>query len=88
MEIRLRALGLSLGVILGFVILLMTWFFLLQGMTEESFTKLQRLFIGYSMSWAGSIIGFIWGFIYGFVGGVLIAWLYNKFSKMSYKPKK
>ncbi len=85
MELRLRAFGLSLGILLGLVILLMTWLFLIQGMTEEFFTKLQVIFIGYSMSWGGSIIGFIWGFVYGFVGGVVIAWLYNKFSKILYK---
>lgn len=85
MELRLRAFGLSLGMVLGLAMLLMTWFFVSQGLSDEYFSKLQVLFIGYSISWGGGLIGFIWGFILGFIGGVLIAWLYNKFSKMLYK---
>lgn len=87
MELRLRAFGLSLGMVLGLAMLLMTWFFVSQGLSDEYFSKLQVLFIGYSISWTGGIVGFIWGFILGFVGGVLIAWLYNNFSKMLHKNK-
>jgi hypothetical protein len=38
---------------------------------------LASLYIGYSASILGAIIGVIWAFIDGFVAGVVIAWIYN-----------
>ena len=40
---------------------------------------LSSVYIGYSPTFVGSITGAVWGFVDGFIGGVLIAWLYNKF---------
>ena len=40
---------------------------------------LSSVYIGYSPSFFGSIAGAVWGFVDGFIGGVLMAWLYNKF---------
>jgi hypothetical protein len=39
------------------------------------------IYLGYSPTILGSIIGGIWGFIDAGIGGMVIAWLYNKFSK-------
>jgi len=38
---------------------------------------LGSLYIGYTASVLGAIIGAIWAFVDGLVGGVLVAWLYN-----------
>ncbi len=40
---------------------------------------LSSVYIGYSPTFVGSITGAVWGFVDGFIGGVIIAWLYNKF---------
>jgi len=47
----------------------------------EFVAPMSSLYIGYKATWPGSIIGFFWGFVDAGIGGVLIAWLYNKFSK-------
>jgi hypothetical protein len=45
------------------------------------FEKLfSTIYIGYSTTLGGSIIGGIWGFVDAFIGGYIFAWLYNKFS--------
>ena len=36
------------------------------------------LYIGYSATFIGAVIGAIWAFIDGFIGGLIISWLYNK----------
>ena len=36
------------------------------------------LYIGYSATILGSIIGAIWAFIDGFIGCAIFAWIYNK----------
>ena len=44
------------------------------------FEKLfSTIYIGYSTTFGGSIIGGIWGFVDAFIGGYIFAWLYNKF---------
>lgn len=87
MKLSKRALGLSLGIVWGLAILLVTWWFLIKGTPGEYLSKLNTVYLGYSVSWGGSLIGFIWGFVDGFIAGVLIAWFYNFFSKMLYKTK-
>jgi len=87
MEIRKRALGLSLGLLWGLAVLLSTWWFVIMEIRGEMLANLGAFYFGYSVSWGGSFIGFFWGFVDGFVAGVLIAWFYNKFSKMIYKTK-
>lgn len=39
------------------------------------------LYIGYSASIAGAIIGGIWAFCDGFIAGYVIAWIYNAVAK-------
>ena len=87
MELRKRALGLSLGLVWGLAILLSTWWFVIFGRKGEILAKLNTIYLGYSVSWGGSFIGFIWGFVDGFIAGVLIAWFYGVFTKMIYKTK-
>jgi len=42
---------------------------------------LSTLYLGYSLSFFGIIIGMIWAFFDAAIGGFVIAWLYNKLSK-------
>ncbi len=42
---------------------------------------LASLYIGYSASVIGAIIGAIWAFVDGFIAGVVIAWIYNLVAK-------
>lgn len=44
-------------------------------------TVLASLYIGYSASIVGAIIGAIWAFVDGLVAGVIVAWLYNMMAK-------
>lgn len=87
MVLRIRAMGLTMGLILGLALLLGTWMLLWRNSPGSVISSAEGLFIGYSYSWGGAVMGFIWGFIYGFIGGVLIAWFYNFFSKLLYKQK-
>lgn len=38
------------------------------------------IYLGYSTSWLGSIIGLVYGFADGFISLFLLAWIYNKLS--------
>ena len=55
---------------------LMATFF---GWGIELAAALSSLYIGFSPTFVGTIAGAVWAFVDGFVGGVMIAWLYNRF---------
>ena len=75
-------LGYSLGTLLGVYMLFIgitSWLF---GWGASVVELTSTWYRGFGPSFVGSIIGGLWGFVDGFVCGVLIAWLYNKYSDM------
>jgi len=77
MTLNKRALGVSLGLVWGLFVLIVTWWVVIIGSAGETLGRLHKFYFGYTVSWGGGIIGFIWGFVYGFIAGYLIAWIYN-----------
>lgn len=79
--LRLNAtiMGLILGLLLGSGIFLATNFLILKGGQNVGahLALLGQYFIGYQVTFIGSLIGFAYGFVTGFVTGYSIAWLYN-----------
>ncbi len=76
-KLNVKAFAITCGSIWGFAILLLTWWIMLfEGATGEP-TLIGRVYHGYTISPAGSIVGFIWGYIDGVISGAIFAWLYN-----------
>jgi len=80
-KLSVLSLGLAIGILcaiymffIGAVAWLFNWG---TGLVE----LISSLYIGFSATLAGSIIGAVWAFIDGFIAGVVIAALYNKFKK-------
>jgi hypothetical protein len=86
MNLRKGALGLTLGIIWGLVIFVVTLWAVIEG-RGRALDLLSGYYPGFAVSYGGAVIGLIWGFVSGFIGGVLIAWLYNLFSNMLYKSE-
>lgn len=86
MELRKRSLGIAIGLVWGFAVMLATWWLLFIGAPGTKISLLGSFYLGYTFSFVGSLIGLVWGFIDGFVCGFLIAWIYNMVTK-SIKPK-
>jgi tetrahydromethanopterin S-methyltransferase subunit G len=72
--------GIVLGVITALVIFVATNWLVFKGGTDVGahLNLLGQFFIGYSVTFAGSLIGMIYGFLTGYAVGFLIAWIYNK----------
>ncbi len=81
MKINIKALALSIGIIWGLGIFLLTVWFLIMGYGGNLLAKLGGVYLGYSVSWFGAFIGLIYGFIDGLICGALLGFLYNKFAK-------
>ncbi len=79
---RLNALfnGLVTGLLFGLGILLATNWLVLKGgpVVGPHLALLGEFFIGYRVTFAGSLVGFAYGFAAGFVAGFAVAWLYNR----------
>lgn len=82
--------GLVSGVILGLIIFIVTNWLLLKGGEEVGphLALLGQFFLGYTVSFWGSLAGFIYGFVTGFIFGYAVAFLYNYFLNLRYHRKK
>jgi len=77
MKLNVKAFAIACGLVWGLGLFLLTWWVIaFDGATGE-ITPIGRLYRGYNISPAGSIIGLIWALVDGAIGGAVFAWLYN-----------
>jgi hypothetical protein len=86
MRLRVRALGLAVGIVWALGVLVATLWLIWSGQAEGGLL-IKKLYPGYDVTYLGALVGIIWGFVDGFVAGALIAWLYNQFHKAVYKAE-
>lgn len=86
-RLNARVLGLVIGIVLGLMIFIGTNWLLIKGgpttpdgrhLVGPHLKLLGQFFIGYRVSFLGSIIGFFYGFALGTLCGTAIGWIYNK----------
>jgi hypothetical protein len=72
--------GIVTGLLFGLGIFVATNWLVLKGgpVVGPHLALLGQFFIGYRVTFLGSLIGFAYGFALGFVIGFSIAWLYNR----------
>lgn len=77
MKFNIKAFAITMALYWGFALFFLTWWLILfQGATREP-TFLGKIYIGYTISPLGSVIGLIYALLDGFIGGLIFAWLYN-----------
>ena len=79
--LSVRSVALTLGIIGGASMFLLAWWLIIIGNAEGPTTLFERMYIGYSFTPLGSVIGAIWGFVDFGIGGAIFAWLYNLINK-------
>jgi len=74
-----NVLGIVLGIVAGLVIFAATNFLVIKGgeTVGPHLALLGNFFIGYSVTFLGSIVGFFYGLLMGYIVGFLIGWIYN-----------
>jgi hypothetical protein len=72
--------GLVLGLIAGLGIFIATNWLVLKGGRQVGphLSLLGQFFIGYRVTFWGSLIGFVYAFVCGYAAGYTIAWIYNR----------
>jgi hypothetical protein len=87
LRLNAKIIGLILGLLMGSTVFLATNWLLIKGghitptgecVVGPHLQLLSQFFIGYRVSFFGSIVGFFYGFALGTLGGALIGWIYNK----------
>jgi hypothetical protein len=90
LRLNLKFLGLTLGLLLGSAIFIATNWLLIKGghitpkgeyVVGPHLQLLSQFFIGYRVSFLGSIIGFFYGFALGTLCGSVIGLIYNKIAE-------
>jgi hypothetical protein len=80
--VRLNAMvqGLVTGLLGGLVIFVATNWLVLKGgpVVGPHLALLGQFFIGYRVTFLGSLIGFAYGFVSGFLAGYFVATVYNR----------
>ena len=77
----IRSIALTAGIFGAGSMFLLSWWLILNGNAEGPTTLLERMYLGYSFTPLGSVIGALWGFIDFAIGGAIAAWLYQKIKK-------
>jgi hypothetical protein len=87
LRLNARVLGLVFGILSGVAVFMGTNWLLIKGgpiapngkhVVGPHLQLLSQFFIGYRVSFAGSIVGFFYGFVLGGLCGLMIGWIYNK----------
>jgi hypothetical protein len=79
--IRLNAIiqGVVFGLLAGSILFVATIWLVIKGgpVVGPNLSLLGQFFVGYSVSYLGSVVGFFYAFVVGFLGGYSTAHLYN-----------
>jgi len=75
-----KALSLTCAIITGLGIFIVTWWVIIFEGASGDPTVIGVVYRGYNISALGSFIGLAWGFVDGMIGGLVFAWLYNRFA--------
>ena len=77
----IRSVALTAGIFGACTMFFLAWWLILIGNAEGPTTLFERIYIGYSYTPMGSVIGAIWGFFDWGIAGAIFAWLYNCINK-------
>ncbi|MCF7790407.1 MAG: bacteriophage holin [Victivallales bacterium] len=78
MKLNVKAFAITCALIWGVGLFLVTWWIMFFDGATGEVTLIGKIYRGYSITPAGSLIGLIWAFFDGAVGGAVFAWIYNK----------
>ena len=77
MKLNIKAFALTSGLVWGVGLFLLTWWIIaFDGSTYDP-TLIGKVYRGYNISPAGSLIGFVWALVDGMIIGAIFAGIYN-----------
>lgn len=88
MKLDIKAFSLTCAAVWGIGLPLLTWWIIAFDGPSTNPTWLGHVYRGYSLTFAGSLIGAAWAFVDGLVGGAIFAWLYDRIGARVSTPRR
>ena len=82
MKLNVKAFAVTCSLVWGLGLFCITWWVILLEGPSDSLMFLGRVYLGFTLTPAGSLIGLLWGLADGAVGGLVFAWLYNRLAAL------
>ena len=79
--LSIRSVALTTGIFGAAAMFFLAWWLIIIGNAQGPTTLFERMYIGYSFTPLGSVIGAVWGFVDWGIAGAIFAWLYNLINK-------
>ncbi|MFQ5418159.1 MAG: bacteriophage holin [Myxococcota bacterium] len=83
MSLNPRAFAVTCGLVWGAGVFLLTWWIIAFDGATADVTWLGRIYRGYHLTPAGSVVGLAWAVVDGLLFGTIFAWLYNRLAGVS-----
>ncbi len=80
-QLDVKALAIAAGISWASYMLLIGWLAAMFGFGTSFVEMISSMYIGFTPTFLGGIIGAIWGFVDGAIGGAIIAFVYNIVNK-------
>jgi len=84
---KVRAFAATAGILWGFLLFAFTLLEAARPDQGHTLRALSALYVGYSVTCLGSVVGLVYGFVSGALAGAAFCWLYNRFAGTSGEPK-
>ncbi len=78
MKLNIKAFALTCGILWAMGLFFLTWWLIAFGGSAGEPTFISKVYLGYTVSPIGSVIGLVYAFFDALIGGAIFAWLYNK----------
>ena len=79
--LSIRSVALTTGILGASAMFFLAWWLIIIGNAQGPTTLFERMYIGYSFTPLGRVIGAVWGFVDWGIAGAIFAWLYNWINK-------
>jgi hypothetical protein len=86
-KLNVKAFALSCAIFMGVGFFGITWWIIFTDGSREAFDFIGNVYLGYSFTPLGSLVGFVWGFVDGLVLGTIFSWMYNWFLSRNHGAK-
>jgi hypothetical protein len=77
MRLDIKAFALTFALFWGIALFAVTWWIMAFEGASGDATLVGRVYLGYSISPLGSLVGLVWALVDGLIAGAIFAWLYN-----------
>lgn len=78
MKLNVKAFATTAAILWGGAVFCAAWWLILVEGSGAAPLPLSRIYLGFTITPLGSLVGLVWGLVDGAIAGAIFAWLYNR----------